>query len=451
MTYAPRSALHRAADAAARRGTLRALNAFPWAGNVLRWALHVPARASTGAAPDAVIAIPARNERERIDACLTACAASVRASGRRVRTLVLVNGSTDDTAEVALGWARRNGAPVTVVDVDFRSGMAHAGAARRLALELAALDVPRETALLTTDADARPGRSWVGGCVSHLRAGAALVCGNACIDAREAQALPVRLEAFAALERRYRRASLELEHLIDPDPWNPWPHHGVASGASLAIDAGTLADIGGSPLVACGEDRALLRLVRARGLRAVHADDIEVDVSGRTRGRACGGMADTLRSRLGQTDPTCDEALLPARALHARLLARAALRTRWPVRSERSAALDAALDRLGVEGRSDPAPRNLLRSLERVDGFDRVWDELDRALIEPRRTRLRFSALARELPELLALVRRVRAAAPRRAAAVPTRARAPRPRAVARPVRAIAAPADGTRAGEPRP
>ena len=400
-----------AAATLSRGDLLRRLNARPWSGRIVRWSLHAPARPFAGRVPDAVIAIPARDERDRIVACLDACAASIRASGLRVRTLVLVNGSGDDTASRALGWSRRRSLPVTVVEVDFTPALAHAGAARRLALELAGHGVARDTALLCTDADARPEPGWVGANAAHLAAGAALVCGRIAIEPREAVRLPARLDALAALENRYRRATLELEHLIDADPWNPWPHHGGAHGASLAIAAGTLADVGGVPLVPSGEDRALLRRVRAAGLRAVHADDVEVAVSARTHGRARGGMADTLRRRLDELDPACDTAFERADRLHARLAARARLRAAWPDRAARVAALEATFG--GTRSGDVPADAATFASLARIDAFDRAWGAIETARFDVGRERLRFSELERELASLRERLALVRAASPR--------------------------------------
>ena len=411
---------HGAAASPSRRDLLRLLNGPTWSGRVRRWALHAPARALAGAVPDAAIAIPARDERERIGACLDACAASIRASGLRVRTLVLVNGSRDDTAARALDWSRRRRLPVTVIEVDFDDALAHAGAARRLALELAAHGAPRTTALLATDADARPEPGWVGANVAHLDAGAALVCGRIAIEPREAVRLPARLDALGALEARWRRAALELEHLVDPDPWNPWPHHGGAHGASLALAAGTLADLGGVPLVPAGEDRALLRRARARGLRAVHADDVEVAVSARVRGRAKGGMADAIRRRIEERDPPCDEGVERVATLHARLLARAALRTAWTERARRLPTLCAAL----ATARPDrPTPgRDALAPLVRIDAFDRAWDRIENDHLAPGRERLRFSELGGELAALETRLETARAAAAatRRACGAPS-------------------------------
>ena len=383
-------------EVALRRDLLRRLATPPWAGNVERWdaTRSTPSRPD----PDVVVAVPARNERERIVECLSACARSIALSGLRVRLIVLVNGSSDDTAERARRWAARRHAPITIVEVDFVPALAHAGAARRLALEIACRDARPDAMVLTTDADARPLPGWVAANARHLGRGAALVCGQVLPMADEAARLPHRLERLGALEARYRRGALALERLIDPDPWNRRPHHDTASGASLATRVRHLELVGGVPLVPCGEDRALARRARAAGLPVVHADDVAVEVSCRLRGRAAGGMADTIRYRCREPDPLCDEAIEPAGAVHGRLVRRAALRAAWATGAGRVA----TLERLG-------AGPGLARELAAAGSFEAAWDRYDRAVLEPARSRLRFAALPDELARLEALVARARA------------------------------------------
>ena len=389
---------------ALRRELVRLLATRPWANGVRRWAAHRSMSPRSGAR--AVIAIPARNESERIADCLSACARSAHLSGLPTTLLVLVNGSADDTAGRASRWSARSHVPVTIVDVDFVPALAHAGAARRLALEIACRGVPPDTIVLTTDADATPLPGWVAANARHLADGAALVCGQALPMAAEAARLPARLDRLDALETRYRRGLLELERLLAPDPWNRWPHHDTASGASLATRAGHLDAVGGVPLVACGEDRALARRMRAEGLAVVHADDVAVEVSCRVRGRAAGGMADTIRDRMRDPDPPCDETIEPADSAHERLRAKAALRALWPSRDARAG----ALERLGA----DPA---LARHLASLSGVDTAWDGYARAVLDPARRRLRFSALPAELVRLEALLARLRTGEP--AAVIP--------------------------------
>ena len=61
-----------------------------------------------------------------------------------------------------------------------------------------------------------------------------------------------------------------------------------------------------------GEDRAFLSALRRVDARIRHAPEVRVVVSGRTIGRAVGGMADTIRRRMIKPDETIDDRLEPA-------------------------------------------------------------------------------------------------------------------------------------------
>jgi len=382
-----------------RHELLRRLNTAPWAGNVVRWS-HRSGTLPT--AVDAVIAVPACNEEARIEACLEACARSASLSGLAVRILVLVNGTDDGTSRRALAWAARPHRSLTLVEVDFVPDLAHAGAARRLVMELAGANAAPDTVLLTTDADAQPSARWVGDCVEHLRTGTSLVCGRVALDPDEEARLPPHVLAVGHIEHRYRQLSQELERLMDPDPWNPHPHHGTASGASLAIRVQDLRAVGGVPLLRCAEDKALARRVRAHALPVVFTHDAQVTVSCRTVGRAPGGMADTLAQRAHDLDPSCDEQLESAASLHARLAIRARLRRAWPRPDTRTAAL--------IDAGADAA---LAARLARSDRFDDGWDTFESIVLEPARRRLSLSDIPHQSNELLERIRTMRVRAHR--------------------------------------
>ena len=383
-------------NVAARRDLLRLLARPPWAGGVERWSVTRSTASSSGA--ELVVAIPARDEGERIVDCLSGCARSIALSGLRASFVVLVNGSSDDTARRVRTWCARRYLPATVVELDFVPALAHAGAARRLAVQIACRNAAPDAMVLTTDADAVPLPGWVAANARHLAAGAALVCGQALPMSREAARLPHRLERLARLEARYRCKAGELERLLDPDARTRRPGHDTASGASLAMRVRHLELVGGVPLVACGEDRELARTVRAAGLPVVHADDAAVEVSCRVRGRAAGGMADTLAYRLRESDPLCDEAVEAAAEIRERLARKALLRAAWPASP---ATRLIALGRLGA----DPG---LARSLALEARFDAAWERYGRAVLDPARRRLRFGELPTELGRLDALLARAR-------------------------------------------
>lgn len=93
------------------------------------------ARRSSIANP-AIIAIPARNEKDRIATCLLALSQQIRALKPRV--LILLMDSGDQTAALARSCAALNGLAAEVVERQFAPAKRSAGHARRLAMALTA-------------------------------------------------------------------------------------------------------------------------------------------------------------------------------------------------------------------------------------------------------------------------------------------------------------------------
>lgn len=268
-----------------------------------------PRRAEAGARGAQVelgLAIPARNEAGEIGACIAAVASALGGAGRAAAT-VLVNGSTDGTADCARRAAAN--APrlqVDVVEAPLPRGTPSAGAARSRALELARAGLADGGILASTDADSRPAAGWGAAMRAALRS-ADVVFG------------PVELRWPAGTDRLARIAALEEEALdlqaaLLTPPGAPAPAHSWLSGASFGMTAAAWDLLGGlSP--GPGEDRALAEAAWRAGLRVVQADLPPVRTSGRLSGRAAGGMAETLARRMADPDPTCDARLLPLDAL----------------------------------------------------------------------------------------------------------------------------------------
>ncbi len=326
------------------------------------------------------VAIPARNEARRIGACLDSLAKAQ--SGQKLKIVVLVNNTTDDTAAVAEWRCRENGLSARILDVDLPPEMAHAGGARGLALEIAARSLPPEGALLTTDADSRVAPDWITANLAELDRGAALVGGL--IEIAPAEVPDFSPEARAALraEAHYLDLMRRLESLLDPDPWNPWPHHGGMNGASMATRRIFHDRVGGLPRVPVSEDRALLARYRSFDLPVVHSDLPRVQTSGRIVGRAPGGMADAVAARLADADTLIDQWGEPARAWGERLRLRARVRELRAV----GASLGPVLRKLGI-----PSGTGIL--IEGLPTFGATWSAIEAASRLRDRHRMRPSEL----------------------------------------------------------
>jgi GT2 family glycosyltransferase len=176
------------------------------------------------------------------------------------------------------------------------------------------------------------------------------------------------LHARGKLEAVYEDLLAEMSALLDPQDGNPWPHHTTISGATLAVTRRAYLSVGGMPRVPLGEDKAFVAELRRRDARIRFAPDVQVVTSGRTAGRAPGGVADTLRLRSAAPDALCDEALEPCTAAYRRALWRGRLRRRGRFRRRASTGFGEAWERIEATNpmlaRRALAPAELPRQIE---------------------------------------------------------------------------------------
>jgi Glycosyl transferase family 2 len=284
--------------------------------------------------PGFVVAIPVRDEEERLPACLRALAQQRDRLGRPIpqtliRIVVLANNCSDHSASIARSLAECWSLTIRVVEVSLPWAIAHAGAARRAAMDIAEawLGEGGETGgvILTTDADSQVAPNWIVENLAAFEAGAEAVLGHIDLDG-EGKYLPQALHRRGRLEETYERLLTELSSLLDPLEHNPWPHHATISGASLGITRAAYCRIGRLPRVPLGEDKALIALLSRQDARIRYCPNVHVITSGRTNGRAPGGVADTLSIRSRVPESLCDEALEPFRKAFVRASWRGRLR-----------------------------------------------------------------------------------------------------------------------------
>jgi GT2 family glycosyltransferase len=335
--------------------------------------------------PAIIVAVPARNEAERIERCLAALANQRDLDGTpftdgRVGVLVLLNNCTDQSFEVALSAFRPLAGSVRLYDVVMRAKASHAGGARRAAMDLAAewLDegCHADGLILTTDADSEPKSDWIAANRAAILRGVDGVAGTTELDPDDTRLLPDIFHARALLEAHYGSLLTELFSHLDPRPHDPWPRHASEPGASLAVTLHAYRAIGGLPCIALGEDGALVASLERSGMRVRHDPAVRVVTSGRIAGRAQGGVADTIRIRCDSPDALCDPYLEPARDAFFRGLWRGRMRTLH------------AGGLLGVSSAwMDPLdlPPDGARELPMGKSFAVTWGELER--ISPRLAR----------------------------------------------------------------
>ncbi len=339
----------------------------------------------------AIVAIPAKDEAALLGGCLAALAASrdARVDG----VVVCLNNCNDGSAGILSRVAPDLPFALHVLDVVLPPDQACAGVARRLAMDRAAVLAGLDGVVLTTDADGRVAQDWLAVNLAALRGGADAVAGRAEIDPEGAALIPPHLHAIDARECAYAALLDEIAALVDPDPYDPWPRHDEHSGASIAVTVEAYRRTGGMPPVRLGEDRAFFDALRRVDARIRHDPAARVVVSARIEGRAAGGMADTIRRRIGAVDAFLDVRLEHVVDHLRRVRTRAALRRVWEAQ-RRTGGLGVWAESGGVY--AAPPKARLPQPF-----FGEVWDAAERNL---GRRPVALTALSRET----ARARRVR-------------------------------------------
>ena len=236
------------------------------------------------AAPDVLVAVPARDEEDAIETCLASVVAALEAalvSGRtaRVRVAVAAHRCRDATAERARRLLRASGLDHLVV-ADERSTTV--GEVRTALVRAALATAPPlrsdRTWLLSTDADTVVGTDWVTGLLDAAeRTGADLVAGFVALDGWRPD------PSAAAAYDQILQAGLTAEG------------HDHVWAANLAVAAAAFDAAGGFPPVVHGEERVLAQHVAAAGGLVVGSLSPVVTTSARMPGRAAHGLGDLLR------------------------------------------------------------------------------------------------------------------------------------------------------------
>ena len=344
------------------------------------------------------VAIPARNESDRIVACLQAL--DVQVGARLDHIVVVVNNSTDATAARARCFPAHPATRIHVLERDLPPCQANAGHARHLAMEAAFGLVGPHGILLTTDADGEVDPDWLSATMAALRGGADAVAGWVELDAAGHAQIPQSLHDDDARECAYDALCDEIHARLDPDAADPMPRHTQNSGASIAVTAAAYRRCGGIPDVSVGEDRAFIAALRRVDARVRHAPEVHVVVSGRTEGRSPGGMADTIRRRLIVPDAFLDDRLEPATDCVRRARLRAALRRSYddPAHAIAPVACQCGLSEADIA------------AAIRAPYFGMAWDTIEAAAPVLRRQRVAVTDLPIQMEVATAIVAALRQA-----------------------------------------
>jgi len=241
----------------------------------------------TTSALRAIVVVPARDEQERVGACLLALARQRRVDAGSFEVFLVLDHCRDDTRGRALAAASAAGRPALTIIDSLIPGVGHA---RRAGMDAACrrlLDAGLPDGLIaTTDADSRVAPDWLAVQLELAATGAQAIGGRIELEPNEAALLPPGVLASRHERARERLASIRGDSAL-------CEHHQF-SGASLALTARTYQEVGGLPDVDALEDEALQRLLEERGIPIVRSGRVRVTTSARTEGRAPRGLARDL-------------------------------------------------------------------------------------------------------------------------------------------------------------
>lgn len=242
---------------------------------------------------EAVVVVPARDEAERVSACLEALAGQRGVSHDAYEVVLVLDGCLDETRERAREvGARHAHLRMHLVELGVTGGV---GRARCLGMDLACerlFAVGRPGGLIaSTDADSVVAEDWLAAQLALIRAGARAIGGRIELDDAEACQL-----SEEALDRRNAEAGRRMRDVLERDAAGEGSvsEHHQFSGASLALTATAYRECGGLPVSAALEDEALERELANRGIPIWRSGSVRVRTSARTEGRAPRGLAHDL-------------------------------------------------------------------------------------------------------------------------------------------------------------
>lgn len=240
----------------------------------------------------ACVVVPARDEEERIGACLAALGAQTGVAPEEWEVVLVLDECRDGTRERALAAA----AAQPHLRLRLLAGPGRgSGGARATGMNAACTrlhEVGRPGGLIaSTDADTRVAPDWLACQLELASAGARAIGGRIELCPRERDELPAAVLAGHSRQSlgRFRRV---LEQVADgPEVTDHWQF----SGASMALTAETYAEVGGLGQSTHSEDEQLERALLAHGVPIERHLGVMVTTSARLDGRATHGLARLLR------------------------------------------------------------------------------------------------------------------------------------------------------------
>jgi glycosyltransferase involved in cell wall biosynthesis len=225
------------------------------------------------------VVVPARNEAERIGACLRSVLASAKHCSRVsiCYTVVVADTCDDGTAGIARDVLSHRGGVI-----ECRAGSV--GRSRALGTQAVLQYLSERPAskiwLANTDADTEVPVDWLDRQLAFAEGGYHGVAGIVTVDT-------------ICHDGRDVAESLMADYQVLPDGTHTHVH-----GANMGVRADAYLEAGGWSNSPLAEDHCLWRRLRQHGSRLAATASLQVKTSGRLEGRAAGGFAATLRKKL---------------------------------------------------------------------------------------------------------------------------------------------------------
>jgi glucosyl-3-phosphoglycerate synthase len=237
------------------------------------------------ASPDlkAVVVVPARDEEQRIGACLDALAAQTEIDPGAYETIVVLDACSDGT-EREVEAARRRW-PAFRLHTLAGPGRG-AGPARATGMDVGCARLESvggvEALLATTDADSLVAPDWIARQLEAIAAGAEAIGGEILLDPDEAARLPGEAIRGRDADLRERTRLAGARGPAD---------HAHFAGASIGLTPRVYRRTGGMGWLAALEDQELEDRLAEEGVAIHRLRPVQVVTSARTDGRAERGLA----------------------------------------------------------------------------------------------------------------------------------------------------------------
>jgi glucosyl-3-phosphoglycerate synthase len=241
---------------------------------------------------EACVVVPARDEEERIAACMAALGAQTGLSSDAWELLLVLDDCRDRTRELALAAAASHPQiSLQLLDGPGRgSGGARATGMNAACARLHAVGRPCGL-IASTDADTRVAPDWLARQIELAGTGARAIGGRIELCPVEREELSAKVLAGHSRQSRARFRRV-LEHATGGSEVTD---HWQFSGASMSLTAETYAEVGGLGQSTHSEDEQLERALLDHGVPIERHLGVRVTTSARLDGRATYGLARLLR------------------------------------------------------------------------------------------------------------------------------------------------------------